>query len=105
MFFPMHTIIISHQNLQAICEFPKLQMCEVAQKLMNTLLFSFQDLKLSIRDIIAVLNDTLNTIANPLPSLIRMLQGSHPTPWRDIQLAHVLKMAFVIWLLVLAWLN
>jgi hypothetical protein len=36
-------------------------MCEVAQKLMNTPLFSFQDLKLSTKDIIAVLKDTLNT--------------------------------------------
>jgi hypothetical protein len=35
-------------------------MCEVAQKLVNTLLFSFQNLKLSTRDIIAILKDTLN---------------------------------------------
>jgi hypothetical protein len=39
------------------CQF---QMCEVAQKLVSTLLFSFQDLKLSTRDIIVVLEDTLN---------------------------------------------
>jgi len=32
----------------------------VAQKLMSTPLFSFQDLKLNTKDIIAVLNDTLN---------------------------------------------
>ncbi len=42
-------------------------MHEVAQKLVSTLLFSFQDLKLSTRDIIAVLKDTLNTTSGPLP--------------------------------------
>jgi len=47
----------------------QLQMCEVAQKLMNTPLFSFQNLKLSTRDIIAVLKDTLNTTSGPLPIL------------------------------------
>jgi hypothetical protein len=39
----------------------QLQMHEVVQKLVSTLLFSFQDLKLSTKDIIAVLKDTLNT--------------------------------------------
>jgi len=57
----------------------QLQMCEMVQKLMNTSLFSFQDLKLSTRDIIVVLKDTLNI-----------------TSWKDTQLAHVLHMAFVI---------
>jgi len=33
----------------------------------STPLFSFQDLKLSIRDIIAILEDTLNTTSGPLP--------------------------------------
>ncbi len=47
----------------------QLQMHEVAQKLVNTPLFSFQDLKLSTRDIIAVLKDTLNTTSSPLPIL------------------------------------
>jgi hypothetical protein len=42
-------------------------MREVAQKLMSTLLFCFQDLKLSTRDIITVLKDTLNTTSGPLP--------------------------------------
>jgi hypothetical protein len=42
-------------------------MHEVAQKLVNTPLFSFQDLRLSTRDIIAVLKDTLNTTLGPLP--------------------------------------
>jgi hypothetical protein len=42
-------------------------MCEVAQKLVNTLLFSFQDLKLSTKDIIIVLKDTLNTTSSRLP--------------------------------------
>jgi hypothetical protein len=45
----------------------QLQMHEVAQKFMSTPLFSFQDLKLSTRDIIAVLKDTLNTTLGPLP--------------------------------------
>jgi len=44
-------------------------MCEVVQKLVNTSLFSFQDLKLSTGDIIAVLKDTLNTTSSPLPIL------------------------------------
>jgi hypothetical protein len=42
-------------------------MHEVAQKLVNTPLFSFQDLKLSTRDIIAILEDTLNTTSCLLP--------------------------------------
>ncbi len=41
-----------------------LQIHEVAQKLVSTLLFSFQDLKLSTRDIIAILKDTLNTTSS-----------------------------------------
>jgi len=45
----------------------QLQMHEVAQKLVSTPLFSFQDLKLSTRDIIAVLEDTMNTTSGPLP--------------------------------------
>jgi len=45
----------------------QLQMHEVVQKLVNTPLFSFQDLKLSTMDIIAVLEDTLNTTSCPLP--------------------------------------
>jgi hypothetical protein len=44
-------------------------MCEVAQKLVNTSLFSFQDLKLNTKDIIAILKDTLNTTSGPLPIL------------------------------------
>jgi hypothetical protein len=44
-------------------------MCEVAQKLVSTPLFSFQDLKLNTRDIIVVLKDTLNTTSDPLPIL------------------------------------
>jgi hypothetical protein len=42
-------------------------MCEAVQKLVNAPLFSFQDLKLSTRDIIVVLKDTLNTTLAPLP--------------------------------------
>jgi hypothetical protein len=45
----------------------QLQMHEVAQKLMSTPLFSFQDLRLSTQDIITVLKDTLNTTLSPLP--------------------------------------
>jgi len=45
----------------------QLQMHEVAQKLMNTPVFSFQDLKRSTKDIIVVLKDTLNTTLGPLP--------------------------------------
>jgi hypothetical protein len=41
-------------------------MREVVQKLVGTLLFSFQDLKLSTKDIIAVLKDTLNTTSGLL---------------------------------------
>ncbi len=44
-------------------------MHEVAQKLVSTSLFSFQDLKLSTRDIITVLKDTLNTTLGLLPIL------------------------------------
>jgi hypothetical protein len=42
-------------------------MHEVAQKLVSTPLFSFQDLRLSTKDIIVVLKDTLNTTLGPLP--------------------------------------
>jgi hypothetical protein len=42
-------------------------MREVMQKLVSTPLFSFQNLKLSTRDIIAVLKDTLNTTLGSLP--------------------------------------
>jgi hypothetical protein len=47
----------------------QLQMREVGQKLMSTPLFCFQDLKLSTRDIITILKDTLNTTSSPLPIL------------------------------------
>jgi len=45
----------------------QLQMHGVAQKLVNTPLLSFQDLKLSTRDIMVILEDTLNTTSGPLP--------------------------------------
>jgi hypothetical protein len=41
-------------------------MREVAQKLVSTPLFNFQDLKLSTMDIITILKDTLNTTLNLL---------------------------------------
>jgi hypothetical protein len=47
----------------------QLQMREVAQKVVNTPLFSFQDLKLNARDIIAVLKDTLNITSGLLQIL------------------------------------
>ncbi len=64
-------------------------MREMAQKLVSTLLFNFQDLKLSTKDIIIVLKDTLNATSSPLPipdphaigvpsnTLERHLIGSH----------------------------
>ncbi len=42
-------------------------MREMAQKLVNTPLFSFQNLKLNTKDIIVVLKDTLNTTSSSLP--------------------------------------
>jgi hypothetical protein len=45
----------------------ELQMCKVAQKLVSTSLFSFQDLRLNIRDIIVILKDILNTTSSSLP--------------------------------------
>jgi hypothetical protein len=45
----------------------KLQMCEMAQKLVSTPLFYFQDLKLSTKDIITVLEHTLNITLSFLP--------------------------------------
>jgi hypothetical protein len=44
----------------------QLQMHDVAQKLVSTP-FSFQDLKLSTKDIITILEDTLNTTSGLLP--------------------------------------
>jgi len=44
----------------------QLQMCEMAQKLVSTSSFSFQDLKLSTKDIIVILKDTLNITSSPL---------------------------------------
>ncbi len=44
-------------------------MREVAQKLVSTPLFSFQDLNLSTRDIITILKDTLNITLGLLPIL------------------------------------
>jgi len=47
----------------------QLQMCEMAQKFVSTSLLGFQDLKLSTKDIIAILKHTLNTTSRPLPIL------------------------------------
>jgi hypothetical protein len=41
-------------------------MHEMVQKFVSTLLFCFQDLNLSIRDIIAILKDTLNITSSLL---------------------------------------
>jgi hypothetical protein len=51
----------------------QLQMREMMQKLVNTPLFCFQNLKLSTKDIVIILKDTLNTTSGPLPILIHML--------------------------------
>jgi hypothetical protein len=51
----------------------QLQMREVAQKLVSTPLFSFQYLKLSTRDIIVILNDTLTLHQVLYQFLIHML--------------------------------
>ncbi len=54
----------------------QLQMREMAQKLVNTSSFNFQDLKLSTKDIIVILKDTLNITSGPLqipdPHVIRV---------------------------------
>jgi hypothetical protein len=54
----------------------QLQMREVVQKFVSTPLFHFQDLKLSIRDIITVLKDSLKITLGPLlipnPHVIRL---------------------------------
>jgi len=50
----------------------QLQMREVAQKLMSTSLFTFQNLKLNTKDIIVLLKDTLNTTSGPL-----LIHGPH----------------------------
>jgi len=39
----------------------------MAQKLISTLLFNFQDFKLNTKDIIVIPKDTLNTTLGPLP--------------------------------------
>jgi len=44
-------------------------MREITQKLLSTSLFTFEDLKLSTKDIITILKDTLNTSSNLLPIL------------------------------------
>jgi len=44
----------------------QLQMREMAQTLVNTSLFSFQDLKLSTKHIIAILKNMLNITSGPL---------------------------------------
>ncbi len=80
-------------------------MREVVQKLMSTPLISFQDLKLSTRDIIAILKDTLNTTSGPLPITDPHTIGAPSNTQRDTRLVHLLQMAFIIYSLVLAWLN
>jgi hypothetical protein len=47
----------------------QLQIREMAQKLVNTSLFSFQILKLNTKDVITILKDTLNSTSGPLPIL------------------------------------
>jgi hypothetical protein len=65
-------------------------MREMMQKLVNTPLFSFQDLKLSTRDIIAVLKDTLNITSGPLSILDPHAAGVPSNTLERHRLAHVL---------------
>jgi hypothetical protein len=57
-------VYVNQENTQfpidQIMEY-QIQMRELAQKLASTPLFCFQDLKLSTRDIIAILKGTMNT--------------------------------------------
>jgi hypothetical protein len=69
----------------------QLQRPEVAQKLMSTSLFSFQDLKLSTKDIIIVLKDTLNITSGPLPILDPHAIRVPSNTLERHQLAHVLQ--------------
>jgi hypothetical protein len=80
-------------------------MREVAQKLVSTLLFSFQDLKLSTKDIIVVLKDTMNTTLGPLSILDPHAIGVPSNTLERHSISSLLKMVFVIWSLNLAWLN
>ncbi len=58
----------------------QLQMRETTQKLVNTSLFNFQDLKLSTKDIITVLKGTLNTTSCLLPILDPHVTGVPSNP-------------------------
>jgi hypothetical protein len=78
----------------------QLQMREVVQKLVSTPLFSFQDLKLSIKDIITVLDDTLNTTLGPL-----LILDPHLTPWKEVPSNTLEKHSISSRVVVLAWLN
>jgi hypothetical protein len=73
----------------------QLQMCEVAQKLVSTLLFSFQDLKLSMKDIIVVLEDTLNITSSPLPIVDPQITKV-PSNTLERHLIGLLQMVFII---------
>jgi hypothetical protein len=80
-------------------------MREVVQKLVSTPLFSFQDLKLSIRDIIVILKDTLNTTSCLLP-----IPDPHATwvPSNTLEKHSIgsrVGDGIIIWSLVLAWIN
>jgi hypothetical protein len=68
--FHVPGIHVHQQNTQFFIDHlmeNQLQMHDVAKKLVSTPLFSFQDLKLSTRNIITVLKDTLNITSGPLP--------------------------------------
>jgi len=84
------------------CQF---QMREVTQKLVSTPLFSFQDLKLSIRDIIAILKDTLNTTSGPLPIPDPHATGVPSNTLEKHSIGSHVGDGVVIWSLVLAWIN
>jgi len=68
--FRVPRVHVHHENTQFSTDLLmecQLQMHGVAQKVVSTSLFSFQDLKLNTRDIIVVLKDTLNTTSSLLP--------------------------------------
>jgi hypothetical protein len=83
----------------------QLQMREVAQKLVNTLLFSFQDLKLSTKDIIIILKDTLNTTSGPLPILDPHATRVPSNTLERHSIGSPVQTMFIILSLVLTWLN
>ncbi len=80
-------------------------MREVVQKLVSTPLFSFQDLKLSIKDIIVILKDTLNTTSCLLPIPDPHATGVPSNTLEKHSIGSRVGDGIIIWSLVLAWIN